>query len=124
MNLLLTDEDYTLPMGDTNSFTVTFGSESGIGSGSGSDIGSGIGPGSGSDIGSGVGSGIGSGIGSGVESGIGSGIGSNVVTAVISVVDDTAVESDHEFTVSILSTTPQTTIEISSLTVTIVDDDS
>ena len=124
MNLLLTDEDYTLPMGDTNSFTVTFGSESGIGTGSGSDIGSGIGPGSGSDIGSGVGSGIGSGIGSGVESGIGSGIGSNVVTAVISVVDDTAVESDHEFTVSILSTTPQTTIEISSLTVTIVDDDS
>ena len=46
------------------------------------------------------------------------------MTAVISVVDDTAVESDHEFTVSILSTTPQATIEISSLTVTIVDDDS
>ena len=108
MHLLLTDEDYTLPMGDANPFTVTFGSESGTGSG----------------VESGSGSGMGSGVGSGIGSGIGSGVGSTSETAVISVVDDTAVESDHEFIVSILSTTPQTTIEISSMTVTIVDDDS
>ena len=120
MHLLLTDEDYTLPMGDANPFTVTFGSESNSGSGIGSGIGSGVGSG----IGFSSGSGIGSAVGSAVGSGVGSGVGSTSETAVISVVDDTAVESDHEFIVSILSTTPQTTIEISSMTVTIVDDDS
>ena len=124
MHFLLTDEDYTLPMGDANPFTVTFGSESNSGSGIGSGIGSGVGSGIGFSSGSGIGFSSGSGIGSGVGSGVGSDVGSTSETAVISVVDDTAVESDHEFIVSILSTTPQTTIEISSMTVTIVDDDS
>ena len=47
-----------------------------------------------------------------------------VVTAMISAVDDTAVEGDHEFTVSIESTTnPLATVGISSVTATIIDND-
>ena len=54
---------------------------------------------------------------------MGSGDGT-VVTAMISAVDDTAVEGDHEFTVSIESTTsPLATVGISSVTATIIDND-
>ena len=54
---------------------------------------------------------------------MGSGDGT-VVTAMISAVDDTAVEGDHDFTVSIESTTnPLATVGISSVTATIIDND-
>ena len=56
-----------------------------------------------------------------VTFGVGSGDGT-VETAMIPAVEDTAVEGDHEFTVSIQSTSPQTILGIpSSLTATIID---
>ena len=55
--------------------------------------------------------------------GVGSGDGT-VETAMISAVEDTAVEGDHDFTVSIQSTSPPATIGASSsVTATIMDDD-
>ena len=45
------------------------------------------------------------------------------MTAMISAVDDTAVEGDHDFTVSILSSSPLATVGMSSVTATILDDD-
>ena len=54
---------------------------------------------------------------------VGSGDGT-VETAMISAVEDTAVEGDHEFTVSIQSTSPQAMLGTSSsVTATIMDDD-
>ena len=74
-----TRSDYTIPVNDSNIFTVTFG----VGSGDGT-----------------------------------------VETAMISAVEDTAVEGDHDFTVSIQSTSPPATIGASSsVTATIMDDD-
>ena len=58
-----------------------------------------------------------------VTFGVGSGDGT-VETAMISAVEDTAVEGDHEFTVSIQSTSPPATVGASSSeTATIIDDD-
>ena len=58
-----------------------------------------------------------------VTYGVGSGDGT-VETAMISAVEDTAVEGDHEFTVSIQSTSPQAMLGVSSsVTATIMDDD-
>ena len=74
----LTDDDYGLPVNDSNSFTVTFG----VGSGNGT-----------------------------------------VETAMISAVEDTAVEGDHEFTVSIQSTSLPAMFGMSSVMATIMDDD-
>ena len=73
-----TDEDYAMPIDDTNFFTVTFG----VGSGDGT-----------------------------------------VETAMISAVEDTAVEGDHEFTMSIQSTIPLTMFGVSSVRAIIMDDD-
>ena len=54
---------------------------------------------------------------------VGSGDGT-VETAMISAVEDTAVEGDHEFTVSIQSTSPPAMLGASSsVTATIMDDD-
>ena len=54
---------------------------------------------------------------------VGSGDGA-VETVMISAVEDTAVEGDHDFTVSIQSpTNPLATIEISAVTATIMDND-
>ena len=58
-----------------------------------------------------------------VTFGVGSGDGT-VETTMISAVEDTAVEGDHDFTVSIQSTSPPATIEASSsVTATIIDND-
>ena len=47
-----------------------------------------------------------------------------VQTAMITAVDDTAVEGDHDFTVSIQSpTSPPATLGTSSMTATIMDND-
>ena len=73
-----TDDDYSLPVNDSNLFTVTFG----VGSGDGA-----------------------------------------VETAMISAVEDTAVEGDHDFTVSIQSTSPPVMLGMSSVMATIMDDD-
>ena len=53
---------------------------------------------------------------------VGSGDGT-VETAMISAVEDTAVEGDHEFTVSIQSTSLPAMFGISSIVATIMDDD-
>ena len=54
---------------------------------------------------------------------VGSGDGT-VETVIISAVEDTAVEGDHDFTVSIQSpTNPLATVGISSVTATIMDND-
>ena len=54
---------------------------------------------------------------------VGSGDGT-VETVMISAVEDTAVEGDHDFTVSIQSpTNPLAEVEISSVTATIMDND-
>ena len=53
---------------------------------------------------------------------VGSG-GGTVETAMISAVEDTAVEGDHEFTVSIQSTSPPARVGLSSVVATIMDDD-
>ena len=74
----LTDDDYSLPMNDSNSFDVTFS----VGSGDGT-----------------------------------------VATVMISAVEDTAVEGDHEFTVSIQSTSLPAMLGMSSIVATIMDDD-
>ena len=57
-----------------------------------------------------------------VTFGVGSGDGT-VETAMISAVEDTAVEGDHEFTVSIQSTSPPALLGVSSEMATIMDDD-
>jgi len=57
-----------------------------------------------------------------VTFGVGSGDGT-VETAMISAVEDTAVEGDHDFTVSIQSTSPPTMFGMSSVMATIMDDD-
>ena len=54
--------------------------------------------------------------------GVGSGDGA-VETAMISAVEDTAVEGDHDFTVSIQSTSPPVMLGMSSVMATIMDDD-
>ena len=54
--------------------------------------------------------------------GVGSGNGT-VETAMISAVEDTAVEGDHEFTMSIQSTIPLTMFGVSSVRAIIMDDD-
>ena len=54
--------------------------------------------------------------------GVGSGDGT-VETVMISAVEDTAVEGDHEFTVSIQSTTPPARVGLSSVVATIMDND-
>ena len=46
-----------------------------------------------------------------------------VVTAMISAVEDMDVEGDHDFTVSIQSTSPSVMLGTNSMTATIVDDD-
>ena len=74
----ITDGDYSLPVNDSDTFTVTFA----VGSGDGT-----------------------------------------VETAMISAVEDTAVEGDHEFTVSIQSTSLPAMFGISSIVATIMDDD-
>ena len=53
---------------------------------------------------------------------VGSGDGT-VETTMISTVEDTAVEGDHDFTVSIQSTSPPTMFGVSSVRATIMDDD-
>ena len=57
-----------------------------------------------------------------VTFGVGSGDGT-VETAMISAVEDTAVEGDHEFTVSIQSTSPPARVGMSSVVATIMDND-
>ena len=57
-----------------------------------------------------------------VTFGVGSGDGT-VETAMISAVEDTAVEGDHEFTMSIQSTIPLTMFGVSSVRAIIMDDD-
>ena len=46
-----------------------------------------------------------------------------IVTAMISAVNDMDVEGDHEFTVSIQSTSPPAMLGAGSMTATIIDDD-
>ena len=53
---------------------------------------------------------------------MGSGNGA-VETAVIAALEDTAVEGDHDFTVSIQTTSPPATPGTSSMTATIMDND-
>ena len=53
---------------------------------------------------------------------VGSGDGT-VETVIVSAVEDTAVEGDHEFTVSIQSTSPPAMFRMSSIVATIMDDD-
>ena len=84
------EDDYTLPLNDSNIFTVTFG----VGSGGDSSM--------------------------RISSGSGD---STVETAMISAVEDAAVEGDHEFTVSIQSTSPPAMLGVSSVVATIMDDD-
>ena len=66
--------------------------------------------------------GVGSGGGSSMRVSSGSGDGT-VERAMISAVEDTAVEGDHEFTVSIRSTSPPARVGLSSVVATIMDDD-
>ena len=77
----LTGDDYSLPVNNSNVFTVTFA----VGSGGSGD--------------------------------------STVETVTISAVEDTAVEGDHEFTVSIQSTSLPAMFGMSSVMATIMDDD-